>query len=73
MIYSKNKEIQKLVSHQLRQGWHYEPGKKHDKLIAPNGRKAPIPFTPSDWRAVHNFRSQLRRTAQVRFSSSDAK
>lgn len=63
MKYSKSKEIQKLVCIRIRQGWRYQHGKKHGKLVAPNGSKAPIPFTPSDFRAVLNFRSQLRRTA----------
>lgn len=66
MRYSKNKEIQKLVSRRVYQGWSYEPGKKHGKLVAPNGRKTPIPFTPSDWRATRNFRSQLRRMTETK-------
>ncbi|WP_299314744.1 hypothetical protein [uncultured Halomonas sp.] len=66
MIYSKSKEIQKVVKDHIRQGWRYEPGKKHGKLVAPNGRKALIPFTPSDWRAARNFRSQLRRATGIK-------
>lgn len=61
MVYSKSKEIQKLVRDLVTRGWHFVPGKKHGKIIAPNGRKMPVPCTPSDWRAVHNFRSHLKR------------
>lgn len=68
MIYSKSKEIQKVVEDHIRQGWRYEPGKKHGKLVAPNGRKAPIPFTPSDWRAARNFLSQLRKKTKLNSS-----
>lgn len=61
MHYSKDKEIAATVRHLLANGWRYNSGKKHGKLIAPNGRKLPVPGTPSDWRASLNFRRDIRR------------
>lgn len=59
--YSKDKEIAATVRRKLAEGWQYMAGKKHGKLIAPNGKKLPVPSTPSDWRASLNFKSDVRR------------
>ncbi len=61
MRFSKNKEISAIVQDLLANGWRYVAGKKHGKLIAPNGRMLPVPGTPSDWRASLNFRRDVRR------------
>lgn len=61
MHYSKDKEISATVRHLLTSGWQYLVGKKHGKLIAPNGRKLAVPCTPSDWRASLNFKRDIRR------------
>ncbi len=63
MHYSKDKEISATVRKLLTKGWRYIAGKKHGKLIAPNGRKLPVPGTPSDWRASLNFKRDIRRIA----------
>lgn len=61
MHYSKDKEIAATVRHLLAKGWRYIAGKKHGKLIAPNGKQLPVPGTPSDWRASLNFKRDIRR------------
>jgi hypothetical protein len=40
-------------------------GKKHGKIIAPNGRKLAVPGTPSDWRANMNFQRDVRRLGLI--------
>jgi hypothetical protein len=61
MQYSKDKRITATVKVLLSQGWRHVSGKKHGKLIAPNGRRLAIPCTPSDWRASMNFNRDARR------------
>ncbi len=63
MRYCKDKRIATTVRTLLAQGWRYLPGKKRGKLIAPNGRRLPVPCTPSDWRASLNFEHDARRIA----------
>lgn len=65
MRYSNDKEIAATVRKLLNSGWRYMAGKKHGKIIAPNGRKLPVPGTPSDWRASMNFKRDVRRLALV--------
>lgn len=61
MHYSNDKEIAATVRHLLIHGWRYISGKKHGKLISPNGKKLAVPGTPSDWRASLNFKRDIRR------------
>ena len=61
MHYSNDKAIAAVVRHLLTNGWRYISGKKHGKLISPNGKKLAVPGTPSDWRACLNFRRDIRR------------
>lgn len=61
MHYSKNKDIAKIVRIRVRTGWSFRRGKKHGKLVAPDGRFVIVPSTPSDGRAVRNFLGDLRR------------
>ena len=35
-------------------------GGKHAAIVRPDGRKQPIPGSPSDHRALLNFKSQVR-------------
>ncbi len=62
-MYSKNKDIAKLVRRRLREGWRFQTGKRHNKLISPFGRKFVVPSTPSDRRAYQNFRQDISRVA----------
>jgi hypothetical protein len=65
MQYSKDKRIASMVRSLVAEGWRYLPGRKHGKLVAPNGRRLSIPSTPSDWRAGHNFVSDARRISRT--------
>lgn len=61
MRYSNDIDIAETVRHLLANGWSYISGKKHGKLISPNGKKLAVPGTPSDWRASLNFRRDILR------------
>lgn len=65
MRYSNNKEVAAAVRELVNRGWQYMRGKKHGKIIAPNGRKLAVPGTPSDWRASMNFQRDVRRLALI--------
>ena len=58
--YSNSKDINCLIKKLIKQGWSYKVGKKHGRIIAPNGRKLTVPSTPSDCRAYYNFRGDVR-------------
>ncbi|MBB0027200.1 hypothetical protein [Ralstonia pickettii] len=62
-MYSKDKIIATAVRRLLNDGWRYMAGRKHGKLVAPNGRKLAVPCTPSDWRASRNFKRDVRRVS----------
>lgn len=55
------KEIAALIAPILAAGGGLRTGGKHRVLILPNGRRTGIPTSPSDRRAIHNLRSQLKR------------
>ncbi|WP_103918578.1 hypothetical protein [Candidatus Venteria ishoeyi] len=58
--YSNNKEIHHEVCILEKTGWIYRSGKKHGVMISPNGLRLVIPGTPSDHRAVHNFKRDIK-------------
>ena len=62
---SNNKDISAIVRTLLNSGWRYMEGRKHGKIIAPNGKKLPVPGTPTDWRASMNFKRDVRRMALI--------
>ncbi len=61
MKYSNNKDIASLVRDLIGDGWQYRNGRRHGRLISPNGISMPVPDTPSDRRATQNFRHDVRR------------
>ena len=65
MRYSNNKAVAALVRALVNKGWRYMNGKKHGKIIAPNGRRLAVPGTPSDWRASMNFQRDVRRVVLI--------
>lgn len=62
---SAKKEVKELVNVLLRAGWTDDGGRKHRKLVYKNGRKLIVSTSPSDWRTVHNLRSQARRIERL--------
>jgi hypothetical protein len=62
MHYSQNDQINALVKKLIREGWHPIRRKKHWALRAPNGLLQTIPGTPSDRRAPHKFKRDIKRT-----------
>lgn len=61
MKYSKDGAISDLVRELIRAGWQYHRGRRHGKLLSPTGRRIPVPCTPSDHRAFHNFKRDIRK------------
>lgn len=60
--YSSNEHIDAHVKEMLKRGCTFKKGRKHGKLVSPDGTKqVSIPGTPSDWRAPRQFAAQLRR------------
>lgn len=58
--YSNDKDINKEVRMLMRLGWKYHRGKKHGAIVDPNGMRLIIPGTPSDRRALYNFKRDVR-------------
>lgn len=65
MCYSTSKEFNNEIKDRLRAGWTFIPkGRhKHAKVVAPNGFKTTVPGSPSDWRALRNFRRETSHLA----------
>lgn len=62
------KEFRDVVRPYVRMGvLKLESGSRHLKLRWSNGRMTTVPGSPSDYRAILNFRSELRRCA-IKFS-----
>ncbi len=62
MMYSKSREIDRIVRSLVAAGWTFRRGGKHGRLKSPQGTSAlTVPITPSDHRSPANFRSQVRR------------
>jgi hypothetical protein len=59
-----NREIKALVAKLEAQGWRIEDGGKHIKAYPPDRTKPIVTLarTPSDYRAIKNAVSQLRRS-----------
>ena len=65
MKYSQDKKVADIVRHLVAKGWRYSRGRKHGKLVAPNGRMLAVPGTPSDWRDGLNFERDARRITRT--------
>lgn len=66
MLYSRCDQINSLVMKLIKEGWLPERRKKHWALRAPNGLLQAIPGTPSDVRAPHKFKRDVKRTISGR-------
>ena len=46
-------------------GWRRKPGRKHVKMLAPDGRTIMVvSATPSDWRALTNMRALAKKASK---------
>lgn len=61
MKYCVCKDIDREVRAQIRNGWHFEKRRKHGRLVSPSGAFVCVPSTPSDYRALRNFRRDVKR------------
>ncbi|SFO42960.1 hypothetical protein SAMN04487859_1534 [Roseovarius lutimaris] len=61
MKYSTCKEIEKEVQSRVREGWQYFRKREHGRLVSPTGGFVTVPCTPSDCRALRNFRRDVER------------
>ncbi|CAA0100515.1 Uncharacterised protein [BD1-7 clade bacterium] len=59
--YSNNKDINVTIRKLTKVQWVYKNGKKHAKLISPNGKVIAVSKTPSCCHAYANFRSEINR------------
>ena len=60
-IYRKDKNIADHIRELIRMGWTFRMGGRHGKLISPDGRRIPVPCTPSDYRSFDNFKRDIRK------------
>ena len=61
MKYSHNKDINCMVKQLIKEGWIALRKSGHTRIQSPSGRKLTVSSTPSDVRAVNNFKSDIRR------------
>lgn len=61
MKYTHNKELNKFVKNLIKMGWQPIKKTRHWQIKSPAGKVLTVPNTPSDSRAILNFKSDLRR------------
>lgn len=61
MPYSRDKDLNKVISETIKTGARFVHGRKHGKLFFPNGGLIVIAKTPSDVRAIRNVKAELAR------------
>lgn len=62
MKFSRDKDVNRLVSQLIREGWRYRRGGKHGKLSSPDATGfLTISASPSDHRTLHNMRRDVRK------------
>ncbi len=65
MKYCANKDFNMLVKQLVQEGWAFRKGSKHGRLIPPDGDLSlTVPSSPSDHRALQNFRRDVRHAQQ---------
>lgn len=63
MKFSQCKEVHQLVKSLVKAGWEPIKKSRHWQVRSPKGDVLTIPNTPSDGRALMNFKSDLRRVS----------
>lgn len=61
MKYSRNKNINDIVTSLISNGWSPIKKSRHWQIASPLGERLTIPSTPSDNRALLNFRGDVKR------------
>jgi len=59
--YSSNKDINLIVRKLVKRDWKFKFGKKHGRIKSPIGLTFTVPNSPSDRRAVMNFKRDITR------------
>ena len=65
--YTSDKDTNKEINKMLKEGWEYKGGKKHKKLIAPNGNRIVIAGTPSTTASLNT----LKRKSEAAMSQKE--
>lgn len=61
--YSKDRDVNKIVQNLIAEGWTPQKKTKHWQICPPNGGKPlTVPNTPSDGRAMLNFKADIKRS-----------
>lgn len=61
MYYSRDKDLNKVISNAVNSGTRFVQSNKHGKLFLPEGGMLVFSRTPSDIRASRNVQSELTR------------
>jgi hypothetical protein len=61
VYYSNDKELNKVITGEVKSGARYVSGKKHGKLFLAGGGLLVFSRTPSDRRAFRNVKAELSR------------
>lgn len=65
--YSQNRDINRLARELVDEGWTAQRRKSHWQLVPPSGGKPlTVPNTPSDGRAILNFKADIKRSSHVK-------
>jgi hypothetical protein len=59
--YSQNKDINCMVKQLIKEGWEPLRKNRHLMIKSPKGVTLTVPISPSDGRAVLNFKADIRR------------
>lgn len=63
---TSDKDLNELIAEYCRKGAIFRKGRKHGKLVLPNGRFVVVAISPSDSRrAVKNVRQRVKREMAV--------
>ncbi|WP_343663235.1 hypothetical protein [Paraburkholderia tropica] len=63
--YSTDKDLNAFIAGLVRMGWTFQAQGRLPKIIAPNGRKMPVPRSHADWRMLRNIRKSTERLAAL--------
>lgn len=59
--FTSNKDFNVYIKQLCKAGFTFIHGKNHSKLLAPSGKRIVVSSSPSDKRALDNFKRYIRR------------